>query len=203
MKLPDLRTQLFDAQTWVSDLVAGTAADQFELPTPCTEFTVTGLIEHLFGVQLRVLAYATERAVGDTPSTVPLTSTDPTEIAGQLRDLAEQGRRAWAEWSVEELQSQSVTAPFGSVPGAAALGIMTSENLVHGWDLAVATGQPSEADPPTATMLLAMMQRALPAEPRGGDAIPFAAPVTAAADAGPTERLAAWTGRSRPVRLHS
>ncbi|OYO00442.1 uncharacterized protein (TIGR03086 family) [Propionibacteriaceae bacterium ES.041] len=201
MNLPDLRPQLMTAQTRICELVAATDPEQLDLPTPCSEFTVTGLVEHLFGVQLRIISYATTRRVGDSPAGVPLTSTDPAAIADQLRDLAAQGQRAWADWSAADLQTQTVTGPFGTVPGGVALAIMTSENVVHGWDLAVATDQPSEGDPQTATLLLAMMQRALPAEPRGGAEIPFAAPVTPAADAGPTERLAAWTGRVRPMPL--
>ena len=37
--------------------------------------------------------------------------------------------------------------PFGEVPGAVALGIHTVEAIVHGWDLATATGQPAAIDP--------------------------------------------------------
>lgn len=90
-----------------------------------------------------------------------------------------------------------VTAPFGTLPGAAALGAYLSEHVAHGWDLAVATGQPSEGDPDLAEIALQAMTAALPAEQRGGQ-IPFAAPVKPAADTGPTERLANWTGRARP-----
>lgn len=196
MSIPDLRTNLTDTQQWICELVAGLRPEQLDRPTPCSEFTVAGLIEHLFGVQLRLVAYATDRAVGDTPATVPLRSSDPAELAAQLGELADRSRQGWDRWSSEEMESQTVSGPFGVVPGAVALAIMTSENMVHGWDLAVATDQPSEADPQTASILLQLMQRALPAEPRGGE-VPFAPPVPTGAEAGPTERLAAWAGHSR------
>jgi uncharacterized protein (TIGR03086 family) len=81
-------------------------------------------------------------------------------------------------------------------PGRAAVLAYTSETLVHGWDLAVATGQDPEAGPAVAGPVLAAMQRFLPAEPRGGP-IPFDAPVQPGAGAGPTEQLANWCGHAR------
>jgi hypothetical protein len=67
---------------------------------------------------------------------------------------------------------------------------------VHGWDLAVASGQDAEADPASATAVLVETRQVLPAEPRGGP-IPFAAPVEPQHGAGPTEQLANWCGHSR------
>jgi uncharacterized protein (TIGR03086 family) len=86
------------------------------------------------------------------------------------------------------------------VPGRGAVGAYTSETLVHGWDLAVATGQDSEADPELAEAVLALARWAIPAEPRGGH-VPFAQPVEPAAGAGATERLANWSGHARPVTI--
>jgi hypothetical protein len=57
-----------------------------------------------------------------------------------------------------------------------------------------ATGQDPEADPALVAPAYATMQRALPATGREG--FPFDPPVEPAPDAGPTERLANWTGRA-------
>ncbi len=67
---------------------------------------------------------------------------------------------------------------------------------MHGWDLAVATGQDAEADPGLAVAALAQARQILPAAIRGGD-VPFADVVEPAPDAGPTERLANWAGHRR------
>ena len=88
--------------------------------------------------------------------------------------------------------------PWGSVPGAGAIWGYLNETLVHGWDLAVATGQPSEADPDLAGAALAAAQRFIPAGPRGPE-VPFGDAVSPAPDAGPTEQLANWSGRTGPA----
>ncbi|MGD0607997.1 MAG: TIGR03086 family protein, partial [Streptosporangiaceae bacterium] len=69
------------------------------------------------------------------------------------------------------------------------------EILTHGWDLAQATGQPTEGDPDLAFFALAGAKRVLPAELRGDDEIPFGPVVDVPAEAGPYAQLAAWLGR--------
>jgi len=102
----------------------------------------------------------------------------------------------WQAPAGDAILDRAVTAPWGRVPGRVAMYGYLSETLVHGWDLAVATGQPAEAPTEIAEASLAAAPRLLPAEPRGGH-VPFAPPVQPAPDAGPTERLANWSGRAR------
>ena len=63
---------------------------------------------------------------------------------------------------------------------------------MHGWDLAVATGEPSDADPTIAEAGLAAARQIRPAYFRA-----FAEVVPSTPDAGPTERLANWAGHHR------
>ena len=78
--------------------------------------------------------------------------------------------------------------------GAAALAAYAGELTVHSWDLALAIGRADLLDPALAEAALPAYQAFVPAAPRGGD-IPFGPVVEAGPDAGPYERLAAWTGR--------
>ena len=80
------------------------------------------------------------------------------------------------------------------MPGPLLAGFTTLDIAVHGWDLARATGQPTELDPELASWVLAVAQRILPPEPRGGE-IPFGPVIPAPPAAGPYAQLAAWLGR--------
>ncbi|MER6900900.1 TIGR03086 family metal-binding protein, partial [Amycolatopsis sp. NPDC000740] len=46
-------------------------------------------------------------------------------------------------WSREEVLAAEHSLPWGPMPGRAVLGYLVLEHVVHGWDLATATGQES------------------------------------------------------------
>ena len=87
-----------------------------------------------------------------------------------------------------------VEVPWGKIPGRFAIAGYVQEILTHGWDLAKATGQPTEGDPELAWWALAGARRILPPESRGGD-IPFGPVVPVPADAAPYAQLASYLGR--------
>lgn len=193
MQHTDLRPFLAQAQDWVAGLIDGVRPDQLDRPTPCPEFDVRALVGHLYTGAGRV------RRIGEgsDPMVEPHVVTDlPDDLAGGYRDRIRAARAAWAD---DATLTRTVRVPWGEVPGVLALGGYLTETLTHGWDLARATGQPSEAAPELAERALVAARHAVPEEPRGGH-IPFGPPVAAASDAGPTERLANWLGRSaRPA----
>lgn len=187
----DPRPYYRDALQWVAGLLDAIRAEQWELPTPCEEFDVRHLAGHLVATVRRA------KVIGDggDPLSIPHIVTDVTDdgYATAYRNGID---AVWTTWGPDESLQREVTAPWGTIPGSAAVWGYLNETLVHGWDLAVATGQPVEADDSVAQAALEMTQRVLPAEPRGGH-VPFASPVEPAADAGPTERVANWSGRHR------
>jgi uncharacterized protein (TIGR03086 family) len=187
----DPRTRYGAALDWAAGLAATVRPDQLDLPTPCPEYDVRTMLGHLITTVRRMIA----TAEGRSPLDVPVVTTDvpDAELAGTY---AADAKRALDAWSDEAMLDQLVTVAWGRIPGRGALGGYTSETLVHGWDLAVATGQDCEADPALATAILAVAQQAIPAEPRGGH-MPFEPPVEPAPTAGPTERLANWSGHHR------
>ena len=82
--------------------------------------------------------------------------------------------------------------PFAELPGSAFVNIATVDTFTHGWDLARATGQPSDLNPELAAQLLAFAQGFLPDSLRGTDGqAPFGPKVEPAADACPADQLAA------------
>lgn len=183
----DLRHDLARVQTWVQAVMARIGADQLGAPTPCPDFDVKTLIGHLNTGAERIAVMAEGHDARSVPPVLDV-GRDP---AAEYGRRAARGQQAWAQW--DDL-SKTVVAPFGELPAAAALGNYLCESLAHGWDLAVATGQPAEVDDDLATTALGVSQRRIPAERRGGP-IPFGPVVESAADATPIERFVNWTGR--------
>lgn len=183
----DPRPLYRDALAWVADLMEATRDDQMTLPTPCPDFDVRALLGH----QIAGVRRARTMALGGDPTTVPVVLTGFDDATAAYRV---QARLALEAWAGEHTLDMTVTAPWGTVPGRAAVWAYINETLVHGWDLAVSTGRPSEAEPRLVEPVLAAAARAIPAEPR--DVMPFGEVVEPAADAGPTERLVNWSGRA-------
>ncbi|WP_232661688.1 TIGR03086 family metal-binding protein [Pseudonocardia sp. TRM90224] len=188
----DPRPLYAEAISWTHGIMAGVDADRLESPTPCTEFDVRTLMSHLVATVERA------RVIGEggdfTSIPVLRTGIPDAELATAYGAAAE---KTLAVWSDDAVLDRPVTVPWGTVPGRASLWGYLNETLVHGWDLAVATGQPAEADPALAEAVLQVAGTLLPAERRGGP-VPFEAPVAPRDDAGPTERLANWSGRAVP-----
>jgi uncharacterized protein (TIGR03086 family) len=165
-------------------LLAGVASnitkDQLDDPTPCANFTVRGIFDHMVG-GATMFAAAFRNSEPKTPA-----SSDSFEAFGPaLGDLV-------AAMQEPGALDHSIQAPFGEVPGDTFARFVVLDGLVHGWDLATATGQ--SYDPPNALVsdVTAFAQGAL--DPlRDGDT--FAAATTPPSDATPIERLVALTGR--------
>lgn len=190
-QMPDFRPQLDAAQTWVAHLIDGVRPHQLDAPTPCDEYDVSGLLQHIAALPAKVTAVAT----GDNPRDLPTQVAIDTE--GVAAHYLAEAKEAMVRWTDDALLTTTLTAPWGPAPGGIALGGFVMETVTHGWDLAVATGQDPEADPELAATAQAIGEQALADTPRGPD-LPFGEEVESPADAGPTTRLAAFLGRSWP-----
>jgi uncharacterized protein (TIGR03086 family) len=188
----DPRTAYDRALTWANDLVSRVEPTDLDRPTPCSAYDVRALLGHLVATVDRA------RGIGEggDPRTMPTAVTGVPDD-GWAAAFAAAVDKMTPVWADDALLDRPVTVPWGTVPGRAALWGYVNEALVHGWDLAVATGQDAEADADLVEAALAGAQAKIPADRRGGP-IPFAEVVEPAADAGPTERLANWSGHRRP-----
>ncbi len=187
-QLADPRPVYAAATEWALSLVGAVTPDQLDRPTPCDEFDVRALIGHILATVGRAEAIATRGTVDGAPTVIDAYDPDT---------FAEFRERALAAWSDDALLDRPVSVPWGQVPGRGALFGYVNEAFVHGWDLAVATGQPCEApDADFAEGMLAVVPRFLPAEIRPSAGVPFDGPVEPREGAGPTERLANWSGRA-------
>ena len=88
---------------------------------------------------------------------------------------------------------RTIQGPFGEADGESFARFVVLDGLVHGWDLATATGQ--NYDPPT-ELVAAVTEFAEQSLDRLRDDQTFKVAVVPAAEATPIERLAAYTGRT-------
>jgi len=176
------------AQT--ESIVAAIVPAQFGLPTPCDQYDVRALLSHTVG-GLNRIAIVGE---GGDALAIPARA-DGVPDDGWLAAYQAAAARARAAWADDAKLDALFEVPWGKVPGRIAVSGYVQEITVHGWDLAKATGQPTELDPEIASWVLAVAQRILPPEPRGGEEIPFGPVVPVPPGAGAYARLAAWLGR--------
>lgn len=166
-------------------------ADDLGRPTPCDEFDVDALAGHMIGAVRRIAAVG----AGEHFATVDTQLSDlGVEQLVPLFDAAVADQAA--AWADDAVLGSTLELPFGTIPGAAALGAYISELTTHTWDLATALGVEVDWIDELALGALAAMSHALPDSPRGAEVgIPFGAPVAVADDAPAIERLVAWVGR--------
>jgi uncharacterized protein (TIGR03086 family) len=179
-------SQLSLAVDVTGSVISAVADGQWDSPTPCPGWSVRDLVSHVVTGNRGFTA-----AVGGQPAAV---SEDDSRADGGLpgaySDSAEAMLDAFGQPGVLE---KIVTVPFGSVPGIAALHLRITELLVHGWDLARATGQAVAFPEDLAEQTLAFSVSKLPDVPP--DRRPFGPPQPVPDDAPAIDRLAARLGR--------
>ncbi|TDC20778.1 TIGR03086 family protein [Streptomyces sp. 8K308] len=178
----------------VAGLLDGVPEERFGARTPCPDYRVDDLLRHLLGLTLAFRA-AARKEFG------PLTDVSPTDPAmpapslegdwrGRLRRQLDELAAAWREpaaWR-GDTRAGGVGLP-AEVMGRVAL----NELLLHGWDLARATGQPYGADDATAAASIALLSQETDPAARAGTG--FGPPVPIADDAPPLDRAVALSGR--------
>ena len=161
--------------------------DQLAGPTPCADTPVAGLLAHLDGLSLSFALAAGKQAGGAASASADGLPPDwRTRIPQRLEALA----TAWrdpAAWE-GDAEAGGVTMP---APQMAAVAV--DEVLVHGWDLAVATGQGYRADPAATEAALDFVS-AVTADGPAPDGL-FGPPVPVPEDAPAFDRLLGRTGR--------
>jgi uncharacterized protein (TIGR03086 family) len=178
----DALTQLEQLGPHLGMVVAGITPAQLGNPTPCAGFTVRGVLEHMIGgATVFAAAYR-----GEQPAEPDMSE----PLAGFGAALGDLVAAITAPGALE----RTIRAPFGDMSGEAFAQYIAFDGLVHGWDLATATGQSYEPPPALVAAADAYAHRTIDAMRDGNT---FATPVEPAAGASPIERLANYTGRRR------
>ncbi|MFF9480746.1 TIGR03086 family metal-binding protein [Streptomyces sp. NPDC014733] len=181
----------FGAQTaLIAHLAARTRDAQLDAPTPCTEYAVRNLLGHLMGLTAAFRDTAAKE-LGPSTGTSPgsaLPDIAPgwrDELAARLDALATAWHRP-AAWE-GETQAGGIT-----LPAALAGRIALNELVLHGWDLARATGRPYAPDTASLGVSYALLAPAAEDPDRGGM---FGPAVPVPDDATLLDRVVALSGR--------
>ena len=136
--MPDPIEQLDRAIAQTGRVVHDVRPDQLDLRTPCDEWDVRALLVHTVDVIERVTGAVTGQAPepGDE-------SSDLAAIVAAYDRAAEASARAWQEPGVLDRELQ---ASWGPTPGDRICRLNLADTVVHGWDVARATGQPYAVD---------------------------------------------------------
>jgi uncharacterized protein (TIGR03086 family) len=114
--------------------VQGVADDQWELPTPCSDWNVRQLVNHL---------------VYENRWTVPL-------MTGRtIAEVGDRPQQAWDESSAEAVEAvgadgaleRTVDLSSGPTPASEYVSQLFADHLIHAWDLARAIGADERLDP--------------------------------------------------------
>jgi uncharacterized protein (TIGR03086 family) len=172
-------------------ILAAVSADQLELATPCQDWRVSDLIDHIVGA---AGFFADVAELGASPGDREWPRYRNGDFVASFDAHA---RRILAAFEAPGALDRTVLLPTGPTPGARCMEVIAGEMFVHGWDLARATGQavPQPAGQDVAGWLLASHWPALCAEVRAADGSVFAPARRVPADAPAVDRLAAFLGR--------
>lgn len=187
----DATRLLARAQEWTGDIVSGVREEDLQKSTPCAEWDVATLLDHLIadldtfnrvssGEPLDLVADIDPKAPDNAGKGWP----DPTDrfarLAADSRDI----------WSRPGALDQKYKTSRSELPGEALVMISLVDTLVHGWDLAKATGQSTDMPEDVAEAALAFTTKMMKDKRMG-----FGDPVAVPDDASVTDRLVGWLGR--------
>jgi uncharacterized protein (TIGR03086 family) len=179
--------------TELARLVRSVGDQQLGDPTPCPDYSVADLLDHIGGLALAFTFSARKEEIpgGGNPSAdgSRLEAGWRDRICAQLGELGE----AWLDPAAYD--GMTMAGPI-EMPAEVAALVALDEVTVHAWDLAVATGQAYAADPAAVEAARTFASSFEP--PEGGPADDgglFGPPVPVPDDAPALDRLLGSTGR--------
>ncbi|MEP7047353.1 MAG: TIGR03086 family metal-binding protein [Ilumatobacteraceae bacterium] len=186
-------------------VIAGVRPDQLDQPSPCIEYDVKGLLDHLVFVLHRVAALGR----GDE-AFAPASMADALiEHDDWVADWEAAAAEVEAAWADPARLTETIVLPWATMSGAEVLAMYIAEITTHTWDVATATGQDPRWNEAVCRFALGAMRRDLPVADRTPiweefrahapanmqfDP-PFANAVAVPNDSPLIDQLVGWTGR--------
>lgn len=181
--------QMFEkALARTEKVVENIEPQQLSDPTPCQDWDVRALLNHLIGGCAVFAASASDK---------DLEVTESTDFVGDdhVASFKEAAADAVRGFKTPGVMEQTLKMPWGDTPATVALGLGIADVAVHGWDLAKATRQPAEIDEDVAQAVYGMttsMMQPLGDFPRSGS---FDEPIPVPDDAPIADKALAYLGR--------
>jgi uncharacterized protein (TIGR03086 family) len=163
-------------------------------PTPCTEYSVGDLLDHIAGLTLAFGA-AASKAGG------PAATLGPSGAAGNLpadwrASLPQRVKHLARAWADPEAWKGMTRVGGIELPGGVAGTVAFGELSVHGWDLSQATGISFEPDPAGVMALLELVRRTFAGpDPDAARGTAFAPAVPVPPDASDFDQVLGLLGR--------
>jgi uncharacterized protein (TIGR03086 family) len=157
------------------------AADDLSKQTPCREFDVASLTDHLMN-SISVIGGAAGAQLPERDAT--------DSVARQVVAAARPALDAWHRRGLDG----TVTFGGNEAPARMMAGILSLEFLVHAWDYAMAVGRTVNVPDSLTDYVMELAQGVI--TPEGRARAGFDDPIDLPADAGSLDRLVAYTGRS-------
>ncbi len=179
----------------MAGLLEAVPADRLTAPTPCEDYRLGDLIEHIGGL---ALAFTAAAAKSDLPPGGPEgPSGDASRLDEDWRTLFPARLAALADAWRDPAAWEGVTRAGGvELPGDVAARVALNELVVHGWDVARSSGQPYDCGERELLACLEFVSQFAPGP--GREPAPeglFAAAVDVPADAPLIDRVVGLTGR--------
>ncbi|MFJ4657530.1 TIGR03086 family metal-binding protein [Nocardia sp. NPDC088792] len=127
----------------------GVRSDLLSGPTPCAEFDVRALINHW----VLYSSYGLECRAQRRPLPDELTERDFTTASDWAEQFAAQLDRALKAWSDPATWEGDIDLGWATTPAAEVAAMLLLELALHGWDVAMATGQQYRISEPSASTI--------------------------------------------------
>lgn len=185
----DLHPHLAAAASEAARIARGVPADRLDAPTPCADMDTRALLNHW----ILYTAYGLEKRARREPLPEAWLTRDFVAEPGWADAYAAQLDRAVAAWADPAAWEGDIDFGGGSTaPAADIAGMILKEMVVHGWDVATATGQELRCSPQTAEAVYEVVDRHAEAYRQYQG---FADPVEVPPNAPTLDRALALSGR--------
>ncbi|MCW2526994.1 MAG: hypothetical protein JWM76_1854 [Pseudonocardiales bacterium] len=189
---------LDSATRTLAELVEGVRDDQHANPTPCGPMKLGALLDHVNGLSI-AFKDAADKAIPEGGSQPP--SSDASRLAPDWRTrIPKQLNELAQAWRDEKAWSGMTEVGGVALPGEVAALVAVNEVILHGWDIAVSSGQNTAYPPDAIEAAMQFVSQSAAENPEGTPGL-FGAPVAVPDDAPALEKLVGLTGRGPGWRV--